>query len=196
MPSSNKLTCSHLKIILKNNECLSIIIIIHITNTCIKLEYWPLHYKRSTTIVISKLNKKLYDFPKSFRPIILLNTVGNLIEKVIRGRLQFNMASNNFIHPSQLSSLKFKSMIDVGIALTYTYIIRLGWVKNMSMSILTFDISQFFPSLNHQCYGTLWTLAFFFFFYLFFLILYFFSFEFLFLFLLVTMKRHVTLQVT
>ena len=160
MPSSNKLTWSYLKIILKNNECLSIIIIIHITNTCIKLGYWPSHFKRSTMIVISKLNKKLYNFPKSFRPIVLLNTVGKLIEKVIRERLQFNMASNNFIHLSQLSGLKFKSIIDMDIALTH--IIRSGWVKNMSMSILTFNISQFFPSLNHQCYGTLWTLAFFF----------------------------------
>jgi len=66
----------------------------------------------------------LYDSPKSFRPIILLNTVGKLIEKVIRERLQFNMTSNNFIHPSQLSGLKFKSTIDAGVALTY--IIRAG----------------------------------------------------------------------
>jgi len=57
------------------------------------------------------------------------------------------MVSNNFIHPSQLGSLKFKSMIDVGIVLTH--IIRAGWTKNMSMSTLAFDISQFFPSLNH-----------------------------------------------
>ena len=99
-------------------------------------------------IVIPKLNKKLYNSPKSFRPIILFNTVGKLIEKVIRERLQFNMTSNNFIHPSQLSSLKFKSTIDVGVALTH--IIRAGWTKNMSTSTLAFDISQFFPSLNHQ----------------------------------------------
>jgi len=75
-------------------------------------------------IVIPKLNKKLYNSPKLFRPIILLNTVGKLIEKVIAERLQFNMTSNNFIHPSQLSSLKFKSTIDVGVALTH--IIRAG----------------------------------------------------------------------
>ena len=90
-------------------------------------------------IVISKLNKKLYDSPKSFRPIVLFNTVGKLIEKVIRERLQFNTTSNNFIHPSQLGSFKFKSTIDVDVVLTH--IIRVGWTKNMSMSTLTFDIS-------------------------------------------------------
>jgi len=85
VPGSDKLTWSYLKIILKDDECLNIII--HITNAYIKLGYWPLHFKRSTTIVISKPNKKLYDSPKLFRPIVLLNTVGKLIEKVIRERL-------------------------------------------------------------------------------------------------------------
>ena len=99
------------------------------------------------TVVIPKPNKKLYDSSKSFRPIVLLNTIGKLIKKVIGERLQFIMAANNFIHSSQLSRLKFKSMTDVGIALTY--IIRMGWVKNLTTSTLTFDITQFFPSLNH-----------------------------------------------
>jgi len=141
---------SHLKIIIKDDEYLDIII--HITNACIKLGYWPLHFKRSTTVVISKPNKKFYDSPKSFRPIVLLNTVGKLIEKFIRERLQFATTANDFIHPSQLNSLKFKSTIDVGIALIY--IIQTGWVKNLSTSTLAFNIAQFFPLLNH-CLFTL-----------------------------------------
>jgi len=96
-PSPDKLLWSYLKIILKDDECLNIII--YIANTCIELGYWPSHFKRSTTVVIPKPNKKLYDSLKSFRPIVLLNTVGKLIEKVIRERLQFAMATNN-LHPS------------------------------------------------------------------------------------------------
>jgi len=137
---------SHLKIILKDDECLDIII--HIANICIELEYWLLHFKRSTTAIIPKPNKKSYNSPKSFRPIILLNTVGKLIKKVIRERLQFATAANDFIHPSQLGSLKFKFTIDVSIALTH--IIRTGWVKNLSKSTLAFNIVQFFPLLNHH----------------------------------------------
>ena len=74
--------------------------------------------------------------------------MGKLIEKVIRERLQFNTVSNNFVHPSQLSSLKFKSIIDTGIALIHA--IWTSWVKNLTTSTLTFDIAQFFPLLNHQ----------------------------------------------
>ena len=121
-PSPDKLSWSHLKTILKDDKCLNVIICI--ANTCIKLGYWPSHFKKSTIVVISKLNKNLYDSPKSFRPIVLLNTVGKLIEKVIGERFQFNTAANNFIHPSQLGGLKFKSMIDADIALTH--IVRSG----------------------------------------------------------------------
>ena len=149
-PGPDKLSWSHLKIILKDNECLNTII--HITNACIELGYWPLHFKRSTTIVIPKPNKKSYDLPKSFRSIVLLNTVGKLIKKVIREKLQFVMAASDFIHPSQLGGLKFKSTIDVGMALMH--IIQTGWVKDLSTSTLTFNIAQFFPSLNH-CFLTL-----------------------------------------
>jgi len=141
----DKLSWSHLKIILKDDDCLDIII--SITNTCIELGYWPSHFKRSTMIIIPKPNKKLYDLPKAFRPIVLLNIVGKLIEKVIGERLQFNMASNKFIHPSQLGGLKFKSTVDADVALTH--IICTGWVKNLSTSTLAFDIAQFFLLLNH-----------------------------------------------
>lgn len=79
---------------------------------------------------------------------MLLNTLSKLIEKVIAERLQFIVASNNFIHPSQLGGLKFKSTANAGIALTH--IVRSGWAKGKTTSTLAFDIFQFFPSLNHH----------------------------------------------
>jgi len=90
----------------------------------------------------------LYDKLNAFHPIVLLNTLGKLIEKVVTDRLQFIVASNNFIHLSQLSGLKFKSTSDAGIALTH--IVQSEWAKGKSTSTLVFDISQFFPSLNHK----------------------------------------------
>jgi len=98
-------------------------------------------------VVIPKPNKMSYDNPKLFRPIVLLNTVSKLIEKVIGNRLQFHVTLNSFIYPSQLGGLKFKSTTNAGVVLMH--IIRSGWVKNLSTSTLAFDIAQFFPSLNH-----------------------------------------------
>ena len=145
-PEPDKLSWCHLKLIIKNDNCLSRII--DIANACIDLEHWPKYFKRSTTIVIPKPNKSSYNHPKAFRPIVLLNILGKLIEKVVTERLQFIVASNNFIHPSQLGGLKFKSTVDAGIALTH--IVHLEWAKGRSTSSLAFNISQFFPSLNHN----------------------------------------------
>ena len=140
------MTWRHWKNIVKNDACLSNII--NIANACINLGHWPRYFKISTTVVIPKPNKPLYNNLKAFYPIVLLNTLGKLIEKVIAKQLQFTVASNNFIHPSQLGGLKFKSTADAGIALTH--IIQSGWAKGRPTSTLAFDISQFFPSLNHR----------------------------------------------
>ena len=83
-----------------------------------------------------------------FHLIVLLNILGKLIEKVITKRIQFMVANNNFIHPSQLGGLKFKSTMNVGVMLMH--IVRSGWAKGKSTSTLAFNISQFFPSLNHN----------------------------------------------
>jgi len=99
-------------------------------------------------VIILKPNKLVYDNPKSFCPIVLLNTIGKLIKKVIAKRLQFHVVKNDFVHSSQLGGLKFKSITDARI--TLTHVIQSGWVKNKTTSILAFDITQFFPSLNHH----------------------------------------------
>jgi len=145
-PGPDRLTWWHWKTIVKNDDCLSKII--NIADACINLGHWPRYFKVSTTVVIPKPNKSSYNNPKAFRPIVLLNTLGKLIEKVIAERLQFTVASNNFIHPSQLGGLRFKSTADAGIALTH--IVWSGWAKGKATSSLAFDISQFFPSLNHR----------------------------------------------
>jgi len=146
VPGPDKLIWRHLKSIVNQDDCL--INIINIANSYFKLGHWPNYFKYSSTIIILKPNKTSYDQPKVFRPIVLLNTLGKLIEKVIAERLQFTVTSNDFIHPSQLGGLKFKSTMDASVALTH--IVQSGWVKGKTTSTLAFDISQFFPSLNHQ----------------------------------------------
>jgi len=72
----DKLAWRHLKYILKDKMCLKNII--NNANVCLDIGYWPTHFKTSTTIVIPKPNKMLYDTSKLFRPIFLLNTLGKL----------------------------------------------------------------------------------------------------------------------
>ena len=103
--------------IIKNDEC--IVKLLDIANACMDLSHWPNHFKISTTIIIPKPNKQAYDMPKSFRPIVFLNTLGKLFEKMIGERLQFHSISNNFVHQCQLGGLKHRSTTDAGVALTH-----------------------------------------------------------------------------
>ena len=116
-PSPDKLLWKHFKYVIKNKTCFQNIIAI--ANACIKLGYWPNYTKKSIIIIIPKPDKTLYDSPKFFRPIVLLNTLGKLIEKVIGDRLQFHVISNNFIYQSQLGKLKFKSTTNTDITLIH-----------------------------------------------------------------------------
>ena len=144
-PGPDKLSWRHLKSIIKNKVCLKEII--NIANTCFELGHWSSYFKTSVTIVIPKSNKESYDSPKSFRPIILLNTLGKLIEKVIGECFQFHVISSNFIHQSQLGKLKYRSTSDTGIVLIH--FIYMGWIINVMTNTLAFDIVQFFPSLSY-----------------------------------------------
>jgi len=96
MPRPDKLSLHHLKIIINDLVCLSKII--DIANMCFDIGFWPSHFKTSMSIVIPKPNKESYNSPKSFSPIMLLNVIGKLIEKVIGERLQFHAIANDFIH--------------------------------------------------------------------------------------------------
>ena len=136
-PGPDRFSWRYLKEIIKDDECIDRLI--DIANTYIDLGHWPSHFKTSSTVIIPKPNKTLYDLPKLFLPIVLLNTTGKIFEKIIGERMQFSLISNNFIHLCQLDRLKHRFTTDVDI--TFTHLIRLGWVRNLTMSMLAFDIA-------------------------------------------------------
>ncbi|RXW12760.1 hypothetical protein EST38_g13097 [Candolleomyces aberdarensis] len=76
----------HLEEILALPECANIIIAL--ANGCIEYGHWPKHQKELMSVIIPKPNKASYSTPKAFRPIVLLNTLGKLIEKMISNRFQ------------------------------------------------------------------------------------------------------------
>ena len=145
-PGPDYLLWRHLKRILYDEGCMTNIV--NIANACINLSYWPMHFKRSSFIIIPKPNKSLYDSLKSFQPIVLLNTIGKLIEKVMSNRIQVHAISSNFLYPNQLGGIQQCSTTDAGVYLTH--IICAGWIKELHTSTLVFDIAQFFSSLNYH----------------------------------------------
>ncbi|KAK7508819.1 hypothetical protein IWZ03DRAFT_295111, partial [Phyllosticta citriasiana] len=51
--------------------------------------YYPNIFKEVLTIILYKLEKSNYNYPKLYRPINLLNTIGKVIEVVITTRLSY-----------------------------------------------------------------------------------------------------------
>ena len=116
-PEPDHISWRHLKSLISYNTYLERLV--HITNTYINLKYWPSYFKSANTVVIPKLNKVLYNTPSSFWPIVLLNTTGKLVEKIISNWLQFHILANGFLDPNQLGDIRQRSTTDAGIYLTH-----------------------------------------------------------------------------
>jgi hypothetical protein len=119
-----------------------------IANACVSTGHWPDHFKESLSVIIPKPGKPNYSTPKSFRPIVLLNTLGKLLEKMLAWRLQFDGVAHGAFEPNQFGGIAQCSTEDAGVYLTH--LVRAGWARGLQTSVVTFDIAQFFPSLNHE----------------------------------------------
>ena len=58
------------------------------------------------------------------------------------------MTANSFLDPNQLGDIRQRSTIDADVYLMH--LIWAGWLKQCYTSIIAFDITQFFSSLNHS----------------------------------------------
>jgi hypothetical protein len=122
--------------------------ILLLADACLQVGYWPTHFKESVLVIIPKLGKPSYSTPKPFWPIVLLNTLGKLIKKMISTRLQFDGVKFGVFHSNQLGGIQQRSTEDAGLFLTH--LVKAEWAQGLKTSIVAFDITQFFPSLNHD----------------------------------------------
>ena len=103
VPGPDHITWHYLKYILANDICAAGIL--SLANSCITLRHWPQHFKESVSVIIPKPDKLAYDTPKAFHPIVLLNTLGKLIKKMIARRLQFDAVKYGVLYPNQLGGV-------------------------------------------------------------------------------------------
>src|SRR5205807_2389818 len=145
-PGPDHITWYHLKKLCSNNDVVKTFTAI--ANACLTVGHWPSHFKESNLVILPKPGKPSYDTPKSFRPIVLLNTIGKLIEKMLANRMQFEAQKHSIFHPNQFGGIRQHSTEDAGVFLTH--IVRAGWAKGLKTSVVAFDLAQFFPSVNHD----------------------------------------------
>ena len=145
-PGPSQLSWHLLKAFLKEDDFNDAFL--SLANSCLIEAHWPSAFKVSHTVVIPKPGKDSYTTAKNYRPIALLETPSKLISKMIAKCLQSDAVIYDIAHPLQFGGLAHKSTTDSGFFLTET--IKKAHNAGLYTSVLAIDISQFFPSLNHQ----------------------------------------------
>ena len=145
-PGPDHVTWGMLKHLSANPHIASLFL--SLAEVCIQVGHWPAHFKESLSVIILKPGKASYLTPKSFRPIVLLNTLGKLVKKMLSHQLQFDRVQHGAFQPNQFGGISQRSMEDVGVFVTH--LIYAGWAKKLKTSMVAFDIMQFLLSLNHD----------------------------------------------
>lgn len=87
-PGEDQISNTALKLLPKNK----ILTLTKIFNCCLRISYFPLPWKRATTICIQK-PKKDPQLAGSYRPIALLSSLSKVFERIILSHLQTNTAN-------------------------------------------------------------------------------------------------------
>lgn len=66
---------------------------------------------------------------------------------MLANRMQFKVQWYGVFHPNQFGGVRQHSTEDTGVYLTH--IVKTSWAKGLKTSMVAFDLTQFFPSLNH-----------------------------------------------
>lgn len=80
-------------------------ILINVFNSCLAYGIFPGKWKVARLVLLRKGTKPL-DMPSSYRPISLLNTIGKLFERVIKGRLEDHLIGENELNDHQFGFRK------------------------------------------------------------------------------------------
>jgi len=112
----------------------------------LKFGYHPVSMTKANGIVLDKPGKSSYDSPASFRVIVLLQTVSQILERVVAFRLSLIARTLKLVHSNQCGSLPAFSSFDAAISLvdTVTTLQRPG----LRVSTLFLDIKAGFDNVH------------------------------------------------
>ncbi|KAF8660106.1 hypothetical protein AX14_007475 [Amanita brunnescens Koide BX004] len=115
--------------------------LIHLFNNICDTGVWPSWFKASTSVIIPKPKKTDYSAPKSYRPIVLLNTLGKLLTKVLANRMQFDVVAFSLLHEGQCGSVQKHATVDASLVLLD--FININREQGWHTSVCAIDVAQF-----------------------------------------------------
>jgi hypothetical protein len=104
-------------ILLKTFKCFPTLFT-EIYNECLRCGYFPVQWKCSVIIPIVKPGKEGSTEPTKYRPIILLNVGGKVLEKLLIDRINHHIYSPRLLNGNQYGFIPQRSTVDAAIAVT------------------------------------------------------------------------------
>ena len=115
---------------------------------CIWAGYHPKRWKEAIVCIIPKLNWADYTLPKNFHPILLLECLEKLLEKIIAKLIYRDMMKHALIPTNQFGGCNSSSTLDMGLMLLHD--IQSAQQAGLKTGLLLFDIQGFFDNVNHN----------------------------------------------
>ena len=111
------------------------------------LGFHPRIFHDLMTVILQKPGKPDYSIPKAYRPIQLLEVFGKVMERIQARRISYYLLKNNLTSPHQSGGVRGRSAEDIFLAILHD--IESSLNRQMTSSMLTFDISGFFNNMSH-----------------------------------------------
>ena len=120
-----------------------------LATACLRLGWFPGHFKRAKTVVLQKLGKQpaAYRTVGGYRPIALLPTLGKVIEAVVAKRITEAAEAYGLLPDEQMGNRAHRST-ELAIRLVVAQVHE-AWRQKASASLLQLDIAGAFDTVNH-----------------------------------------------
>lgn len=140
--------------LLKNLPQKAIVQLMHIINSILRLQYFPMQFKRTLVIPIRKPGKDPSS-PSSYRPISLLNTLSKVVERVILHRVR-KIADQQKLIPKEQFGFRPGHNTTLLAAKIVTDVFQ-AYNKQMNTALLLLDMEKAFDTVWHA--GLIYKLA-------------------------------------
>jgi len=122
-------------------------ILINVFNSCLAHGIFPGKWKVAKLVLLRKGTKPL-DMPSSYRPISLLNTIGKLFERVIKGRLEDHLIGEYELNDHQYGFRKGRSTTDaISTVMNVVHEATVGQYRRRKMcAVVAIDVANAFNS--------------------------------------------------
>jgi len=122
--------------------------IIELLTACLRAGHHPLQWKEAVVCIIPEPGWADYTLAKNFRPILLLECLGKLLEKVVARLIYRDMDKHSLIPTTQFGGQNASSTLDAGLTLLHD--IQSAHQAGLYTGLLLFDIQGFFDNINHK----------------------------------------------